>query len=108
VGLKVSLYLLGEADGRTHYVEEPVGDNQPVLGTLSVESAALPGGRWLERTPPGTSGGRGQLGKKDLHTLRKRPAVLRADRPIFHFSTGMTAKAYEREPGNANQTPPLV
>jgi hypothetical protein len=34
--------------------------------------------------------------------------VLRADRPIFHFSTGMTAKAYEREAGNANQTPPLV
>ena len=42
VGLKVSLYLLGEADGRTHYVEEPLGENQPVLGTLSVESAALP------------------------------------------------------------------
>jgi hypothetical protein len=42
VGLKVNLYLLGEADGRTHYVEEPVGDNQPMLGTLSVESAVLP------------------------------------------------------------------
>ena len=42
VGLKVNLYLLGEADGRTHYAEEPVGDHEPVLGTLSVESAALP------------------------------------------------------------------
>ena len=34
--------------------------------------------------------------------------VLRADRPIFHFSTGNSSKAYERESGNANQTPPLV
>jgi hypothetical protein len=42
VGLKVNLYLLGEADGRTHYAEEPVGDQEPVLGILSVESAALP------------------------------------------------------------------
>ncbi len=42
MALKINLYLLGEADGRTHYVEEPVGDNPPVLGSLSVESAALP------------------------------------------------------------------
>jgi mannose-6-phosphate isomerase-like protein (cupin superfamily) len=28
--------------------------------------------------------------------------VKRADRPIFHFSVGNGAKAYEREPGNAN------
>lgn len=27
---------------------------------------------------------------------------LRVDRPILHFSTGMTAEAYERESGNAN------
>ena len=27
---------------------------------------------------------------------------LRVDRPIFHFSTGMTDRAYKRDPGNAN------
>lgn len=29
--------------------------------------------------------------------------IRRADRPIFHFSTGVTSKAYEREQGNANE-----
>jgi len=28
--------------------------------------------------------------------------VLRADKPIFHFSIGMTTKAYKREAGNDN------
>jgi mannose-6-phosphate isomerase-like protein (cupin superfamily) len=27
---------------------------------------------------------------------------LKVDRPVFHLSTGMTTKAYEREKGNAN------
>ena len=27
--------------------------------------------------------------------------ILRADRPIFHFSTGVTSKAYERQGGKA-------
>ena len=29
--------------------------------------------------------------------------IVRADRPIFHFSVGNAIKAYEREPGNANE-----
>jgi hypothetical protein len=29
--------------------------------------------------------------------------IVRADRPIFHFSVGNATKAYEREPGNANE-----
>ncbi len=29
--------------------------------------------------------------------------ILSADRPIFHFSCGMTDKAYEREGGNASE-----
>jgi hypothetical protein len=28
--------------------------------------------------------------------------ILRVDRPILHFSTGMTAKSYERGPGSAS------
>ena len=27
---------------------------------------------------------------------------LKVERPVFHLSTGMTTKAYEREKGNAN------
>jgi hypothetical protein len=42
VAFKVNLYLLGETDGRTHYVEETVGDDPPVLGAVSVENTALP------------------------------------------------------------------
>jgi hypothetical protein len=42
MSLKVNLSLLGEADGRVHYLEEPVGENPPVLGTLSFDSGALP------------------------------------------------------------------
>ncbi len=40
--LRVSLSLLGDADGRTHYVEEPTGEKPLVLGTLSLDSGALP------------------------------------------------------------------
>lgn len=40
--LRVSLSLLGDADGRTHYVEESAGENPLLLGTLSLDSGALP------------------------------------------------------------------
>jgi hypothetical protein len=40
--LVAALTLAQEANGRAQYVETPVGDNLPVIGTLSVEDWALP------------------------------------------------------------------
>ena len=42
MSISVRLSLLGEAHGRTHYVEEPAGENPLVLGTLSLEDKMLP------------------------------------------------------------------
>jgi hypothetical protein len=42
VAIKVRLHLLGETDGRTHYAEETADDQTPVVGSVSIDSAALP------------------------------------------------------------------
>jgi hypothetical protein len=42
VAIRVSLHLLGETDGRTHYAEETTDDQTPVVGSVSIHSAALP------------------------------------------------------------------
>jgi hypothetical protein len=40
--ITIHLELLGEAYGRVHYVEQPAGKHAPVLGTISIESEAVP------------------------------------------------------------------
>jgi hypothetical protein len=42
MAIKVSLHLLGESDGRTHYAEEVSGDRTPCVGSVSIDSGALP------------------------------------------------------------------
>lgn len=42
VAIKVRLHLLGETDGRTHYAEETADDRTPVVGSVSIDSMALP------------------------------------------------------------------
>jgi hypothetical protein len=42
VAITVRLHLLGDTDGRTHYAEETADDQTPVVGSVSIDSAALP------------------------------------------------------------------
>ena len=42
MAIKVSLHLLGDSDGRTHYAEEVAEDQTPCVGSVSIDSAALP------------------------------------------------------------------